>query len=121
MLLHHMRTWLRTKCPRSKYLPPVAFQHVFAEGDLLYMPSHWLHSIETDPAENGWWLSLNRFFEAPRGAVRAESKEWLSKPTLSGSPVDANLYFCPGGAHCGWWLGREIDGDNTEAFTHLLI
>ena len=34
---------------------------MFEEGDLLFIPAWWLHAIETAPADNGWWMSLNRF------------------------------------------------------------
>ena len=42
---------------------PLALQHVFEEGDALWLPSGWLHMIETGPREEGggWWASLNLF------------------------------------------------------------
>ena len=59
----HAREWLAAHClvgseGRSS---PLALQHVFEKGDLLYIPSQWLHAIETAPGAHGWWTSINRF------------------------------------------------------------
>ena len=61
------REWLAAHCPADDFGfgTPVAHQHVFEEGDLLFIPAWWLHAIETAPAEDsGWWISLNRFHVA---------------------------------------------------------
>ena len=50
-------------------------QHRFQEGDVLFIPAAWLHSIATSPsADTGWWISLNRFV-GDQHAVRSEEEE----------------------------------------------
>jgi len=58
------REWLALNCPPGTFEQPVAWQHMFEEGDVLFIPRRWLHSIETGPAASGWWFSLNRFLNA---------------------------------------------------------
>ena len=49
---------------------PFALQHVFQEGDVLWLPLGWLHMIETDvpgdenraEAATDCWASLNLFY-----------------------------------------------------------
>ena len=48
---------------------PLALQHIFEEGDVLWLPSGWLHMIETGPRKHesglspaGNWASLNLFY-----------------------------------------------------------
>ena len=56
----HARRWLLEHCPGSDEEMPRAAARL-REGDLLYVPALWLHSIETAPGDSGWWTSLNRF------------------------------------------------------------
>jgi len=54
--------WLDAHCTANEFAEPIALQHCFQEGDLLFIPANWIHYIETGPSTSGWWLSLNRHF-----------------------------------------------------------
>ena len=61
MPLTRAREWLAEHCPPGEVAQPIALQHRFKEGDLMYIPGSWVHSVDNAPTENGWWISLNRF------------------------------------------------------------
>ena len=71
------KEWLAEHCPADEWGgAPLALQHVFEVGDLLFIPVTWLHHIETGPPEGGgWWISLNRFFKALPDDCHAQSAE----------------------------------------------
>ena len=71
----HAREWLAQHCPPDKFVQPLALQHVFEDGDMLHIPSGWVHYVETGPrSEGAWWASLNRFMDPES---RAEEEHGL--------------------------------------------
>ena len=58
------REWLAANCPPGLVSQPLAMQHRFEEGDLLYVPALWVHAV-ANSASDEWWISLNRFMTDP--------------------------------------------------------
>ena len=62
MPVRDARAWLEVNCPEEYFDPPLALQHVFEEGDVLYIPPHWIHHVDTRPSAPGTWhATMNRF------------------------------------------------------------